>query len=497
MWRAAVPGSRSKRRRCRVSTPRSSPRAGLVAMSALLVCLRGPRLELPRVALLPLGFVSADRAPDRCWAGCRSIRQGLLAVAVPAVGCRSDDARRAVPARARARARRRHAGLVSVRRAGRLQRDRLGPASSTATRLGRLMMPRSPIAGVGQPGAGQSARRLSRARSGLAGLSVRHRPAALRWVVPATLALGLHPGPDRLARALGLSGRLLRVVGRLLAFDRSRGESPAARCIAARAGRRCIVLPLARCGAPACAAPVPSAARQRLAETFAIEERPRIWHAALLMFLSARARHRVTASSACTISCSTARCRSRACSGSPITRTTSRCTCWPSSGWDRLALLVGIRVLWIAGSAAPAAHAGHSGGSGDRRWCWRCTACSSIRCGTRSSWASRRVVLGLGEPRTVKLQLGQTGGPAVHVLALLVHAAAGWLVRAAVPATIWCWRIFWPSATVTCTRPRRSTAGEGHAAGDPPHVLAGALCRAGAGSHHQRRPPITWPTSWR
>ncbi len=187
---------------------------GLLALSALPVF--AGRLELPRVALLPLGFTGLIVL--QMVLGRLPYPPGRLArCTLPAVGDRPRHARRTAPARAGARARRGDcwpgffwSGALAQRihRLGSAHRQRRSRALHDAALAG------PGVGNLGQPN--QLADYLALGLASVA-LPVCHATGLpLRWARAGDVGAGLHPQPHRLTQRLGLSRRPDRVVGRLL-----------------------------------------------------------------------------------------------------------------------------------------------------------------------------------------------------------------------------------------------------------------------------------------
>jgi O-antigen ligase len=387
---------------------------GLVAMSALPAFVG--RLELPRVALLPLGL--AGLIVIQMLLGLLAYRQvGLLAslyllwaVGLVVLGGLF----------------RRELGVERVAStlswflfAGALASALIGWAQHIdSDALERVMMPRAPLrvwANLGQ--SNHLADYLALGLVSVAYLYTTGR-LRLRWVVPATLAL---------AYILSLTGSraswlylvvLVALSAGFWAFDRSAANR---RLLVFCAGAlvALIVLPWLVGLAPTTTDPGDSVYERPF------EERPRIWHAALLMFLDSPAlgigfrqfggHHFVL----------NGQMPEPRIIGFVDHAHNLPLHVLTEFGLVGFALLAGFAVLWIAGQVrqrrTPATW-----------WIWAIALVVMMHSMFEYPlWYTfflglTALVLGLGEPRTVKLQLGRQGRAArLIVLGLL---AMGWLV---------------------------------------------------------------------
>ena len=391
---------------------------GLLALSALPVF--AGRLKLPRVALLPLGFTGLivlqmvlGRLPFHqvgllaalylLWATGLIMLGGLL---------------------------RRELGLARV--AGMLAWFLLAGALLSAfiawaqhidsDALGRFIMPRSPDrvwGNLGQPN--QLANYLV---LGLASSAFLHATdkLPLRWAAPATLALAYVLSLTGSRSAWVYLAGLIALSGTFWALDRSRANRRLlALCSLALVA--CILLPWL--DKLLLEPNMPTAASRLGSVEIVAEERPRIWKAALLMFLD-----------------------------SPLLGIGFR-----QFGWHHFALnaqmpeprmlgftdhahnlplhvlaefglvgfflLAGFAVLWIAGLVRQARTPSHW-------WIWAIVLVLGVHSMLEYPlWYAfflgiAAVVLGLGEPRALPLRLGQ-GGRAGRLL-LVGLLALGWLV---------------------------------------------------------------------
>ena len=208
---------------------------GLLAVSVLP--LFATRLEMPRIALLPLGLRGADHGAAR--PGEAGIPPSRLAgYALSAVGHGTDLPGRTVEARARTGARGRDARVVRVGRRVAERARSLGPAYRQQ-RAGSADDAARARAGLGESRSVQSACRLSGARSCRGRIPLRDRPdeAALGRACPA--GVDLHPRAHGIACELGVLDRTDRGVGGFCSARALSVQSAVAGFQRVRASSRC------------------------------------------------------------------------------------------------------------------------------------------------------------------------------------------------------------------------------------------------------------------